>query len=650
MKRTGMRLVRGILAALLWTGGAALVQATDFMSVEEIHEGMHGTAKTVVQGDRIDTFDVDVLGVMKQRGPSGDLILVRVSGPVIDKTGGIAQGMSGSPVYIDGKLVGAIAYGWGFADGKIGMVTPIGDMLKLWNVEDSRARRIIPPTEKGLIPLTTPVMASGFSPESLQYLTEKLAPLHLAPYATGAAGSYDAVPHEPEAGGAVAATLMTGDLKLGAIGTVTYADGDRIVAFGHPFLKRGTIDYFMHNSYIFTVVPSVNSAFKLGSIGREIGKINQDRGAGIAGRMHWAPAAVPMSIHVTDTDTGETRRADVRMVNDPQLTPVLAATGAFDLAQKTLDRGGRGTVKLTYMLTPKEAKLKPITRTNMYYSRRSVSERSVDELYNILNVLAKNPFVDYELRGIKMTMEITQERRVAEILDASATPAVVSPGDHIFIRVRLRPHREPEIYRQLVFQVPADQPFGKMTLEVRGGGVTPLPYLIQKQQLNLTDEILERLRSYKNFEDLRHRLENEDLNQQIVVEILEDGVSAVPDERDHGNGGAVLYGHEPERLPDNLRPGTNAASKRENDDTERSKVRLDTEYIIEGDGQFTFDVVDAKEKERRLREMKQTNPELQADMHHDDKPTESAAEATPDDSGKPDTTGGKKSAASVRGI
>ncbi len=631
MKRIGMRAGRAVLAAVLWAGATLAAAATEFMPVESVREGMHGIAKTVVAGDRIDTFDVDVLGVMKQRGPSGDLILVRVSGPVIDKTGGIAQGMSGSPVYIDGKLVGAIAYGWGVADGKIGMVTPIGDMLKLWTVEDSRTRRWLPPRAPGLVPLATPVMASGFSAESLAYLTDKLAPFHLVPYSTGAAGTYDAEAHPLEAGGAVAATLMTGDLKLGAVGTVTHVDGDRIVAFGHPFLKRGTLDYFMHNSYIFTVVPSVNSAFKLGSIGSEVGKITQDRGAGIAGRMHLAPAAVPMSMRIVDTDTGEVRRADVRMVEDPQLTPVLAATGVFDLAQKTLDRAGRGTVKFTYTLTPQDAKLKPLTRTNMYYSRRSVSERSVDELYNVLEILAKNPFTDYRLRGIRMDMEITQERRVAEILDASATPSVVSPGDDIYIRVRLRPYREPETYRHLVFHVPKEQPLGEMTLEVRGGGVTPLPYLIQKQQLNLTDEILERLRSYKDFEDLRHRLENEDRNHQIVVEILESGVSAVPDERE-GGGGAVIHGHEPERLPSYLHAGETAPAKPEDDATEKSKVRLDTEYIIEGDGQFTFAVVTPKEKERRLRADKQTATQAQAKMRHEKEAagTDSAADAVDD--------------------
>lgn len=618
MKRISLRLGGAILAALLWTGSAVSVQATEFMPVEAVREGMHGIAKTVVTGDRIDTFDVDVLGVMKQRGPSGDLILVRVSGDVIDRTGGIAQGMSGSPVYIDGKLVGAIAYGWGFADGKIGMVTPIGDMLKLWMVEDSRQRRWFPPADGDrLVPLATPVMASGFSAESLDYLKDKLASFRLVPYSTGAAGSYDAARHPLEEGGAVAATLMTGDLKLGAIGTVTHVDGDRIVAFGHPFLKRGTLDYFMHNSYIFTVVPSVNSAFKLGSIGSEIGKINQDRGAGIAGRTGIAPDAVPMSMRIVDTDTGETRRADVRMIEDPQLTPVLAATGVFDMAQKTLDRGGRGTVKFTYTITPQDPKLKSITRTNMYYSRRSVSERSVDELYNVLEILAKNPFVDYRLRGIRMDMELTQERRVAEILDATATPAVVSPGDDILIRVRLRPYRAPETYRHLVFHVPPDQPLGEMTLEVRGGGVTPLPYLIQKQQLNLTDEILDRLRSYKDFEDLRQRLENEDRNHQIVVEILESGVSAVPDESD-GGGGAVIHGHEPEHLPGYLHAGESASAKPDDDDTDKSKVRLDTEYIIEGDGQFTFDVVPPAEKERRLRALKRTDPELQAEMRHDE--------------------------------
>ncbi|MCI5837019.1 MAG: SpoIVB peptidase S55 [Veillonellaceae bacterium] len=590
--------------------------AVDFLTTEEVQEGMHGIAKTVIHGSTIENFDVEVLGVLKQRGPSGDLVLVRVSGDVIDKTGGIAQGMSGSPVYIDGKLLGAIGYGWGFADGRIGMVTPIQDMLKLWALPDEGKREREEVIPEGAVPLATPLMASGYTPEALDYLTKKLAPYNLVPHATGAAGSYDATPQPLEPGSAVAVTLVTGDVKLGAVGTVTYVDEGRVLAFGHPFLKRGKLDYFMHNSYIFTVVPSLQSAFKIGSIGSEVGKINQDRGAGIAGIRNVAPTVIPFAVQVTDEDTGASRNAHVRMIDDEELTPILAATTAYDLARKTLDRGGSGTVKLAYTLLPRDPSQKPFHRTNMYYSSRSVSERAVDELYNVLDALVTNQFAPYRLRSVEMTMQIEKDKRVAEILDARATPSVVSPGDAIYIRVRLRPYRDEVIYRDLVFRVPKDQPLGPMNLEVRGGGVIPLPYLIQKQQLNLTDEIIARLRTYKDFEDFRSKLESEDRNNEIIVEILEDGVSMVPDEE---GGGRHAKLHEAERddLPGYLkdRPGTKPAT--EGEDKKEAKARLETEYIIKGDGQFSLDVVTPAEKERRLRGS-QRMPDIVAEMHKDD--------------------------------
>ncbi len=142
--------------ALLFSGASAW--ADPFMPVSSVREGMHGLAKTVVHGTTIDTFNVDVLGVLKNKGANGgDLVLVKVSGPLIDKTNGIAQGMSGSPVYINGKLLGAVAYGFPQSGGRIGMVTPIEDMLKLWDIDDNESSTMEPDVNH-LIPLETPLM------------------------------------------------------------------------------------------------------------------------------------------------------------------------------------------------------------------------------------------------------------------------------------------------------------------------------------------------------------------------------------------------------------------------------------------------------------------------------------------------------------
>ena len=221
--RIWCRSKRALLAVCFCLGAMNIAQAVDFMPVDQVKTGMTGTAKTVLVGDQISTFDVKVLGVMKDRGP----------------------------VYIDGKLVGAVAYGWGFADGTVGMITPIQDMVKLWHIpyEKNLNKSWHGQGDGQLIPMGTPLMAYGFDQGALSYLKEKLPNYKYETYDTAAATGDDVVkPLVP--GGSVAALLVDGNLKLGAIGTVTYVDGDRLVAFGHPFIKRGSSNYFMHNASI----------------------------------------------------------------------------------------------------------------------------------------------------------------------------------------------------------------------------------------------------------------------------------------------------------------------------------------------------------------------------------------------------------------
>ena len=206
LHRFWRRCTKGVLALLLCGAAFTSARAIEFMKVEDLHRGMVGHADTVVQGDKIDSFKVEVLGVMKQRGPSGDLILIKVSGPVIDASGGIVHGMSGSPVYIDGKLVGAVAYGWGFTDGTLGMVTPIDQMVKLW---DERYQKDLPNPWKDteLIPLGTPLMADGYDEASLSYLGTKFKDFGYKGYATASDNSDDIVkPMVP--GGSIAALLV----------------------------------------------------------------------------------------------------------------------------------------------------------------------------------------------------------------------------------------------------------------------------------------------------------------------------------------------------------------------------------------------------------------------------------------------------------
>jgi len=589
---------KSVLALLLCGATFTSAQAIEFMKVEDLHRGMVGHADTVVQGDTIDSFQVEVLGVMKQRGPSGDLILVKVSGPVIEASGGIVHGMSGSPVYIDGKLVGAVAYGWGFTDGTLGMLTPIDQMVKLW---DEKYQKDLPNPWKDnqLIPLGTPLMADGYDEASLSYLGTKFKDFGYKGYATASDSTDDVVkPLVP--GGSVAALLVKGDLKMGAVGTVTYVDKDKVVAFGHPFDKRGSTGYFMNNSSIFTVVKSMDSGFKLGSLGQEVGVITEDRGAGIAGTVGVFGKGIPVRMNLRDLDRGVERKAAVTVVESPKLTPTLVSTSVYSLLNKTLDRVGGGTAKVNIKITPVDPKLPILERRNMVYSGSSVSEKSIDELFDIVESLMNNAFKDYEIRDIQVDVQVEEAKRTATIIDASADQVIVSPGDNIVITANLQAYREGQIQREIIFKVPEDQKLGTYTLEVRGGGVIPLPYLFEKQKYNLTDEIVERLKVHKNFDEYFKDLSEDDQNNQIVAEFLADDISMVEE-----SGGKAkkqrLEAEDADDDDDDLPiTGKHKKGLKASDDDEKEKnesARVVVDYVVLGDGQFTVNVVDKKDRD-----------------------------------------------------
>lgn len=591
---------KGVLALFFCWSVAAQAQAVDFMPVADVKTGMEGIAKTVLVGDTISTFNVKVLGIMKDKGPSGDLILAKFSGPVMDKTGGIAHGMSGSPVYIKGKLVGAVAYGWGFADGTIGMITPIADMVKLWNIpyEKEMAHQW---QDGQLIPMGTPLMAYGFDRDALDYMAKKLPQYHYDMYDTAAANGDDVVkPLVP--GGSVAALLVDGDLKLGAIGTVTYVDDDKVVAFGHPFLKHGSTNYFMHNSSIFTVVKSVESAFKLGSMGAEVGSVVEDRGSGIAGTVGRIHAGIPVRMVIRDLDTGKERTAYVKVIESSDMTPSLASTSLYTFLNKTLDRSGAGTATISYTITPRNTGIVPFTRKNMFYSADSISIKSVDEFYNVIDVLMNNRFINYDISDITIHVDVMEDKKTAKIVDATASPVIVSPGDTISVNVKLHPFRGTPFTKEVLYTVPKDQPLGDAVLEVRGGGVVPLPYVFEKQKYNLTDEIIRRLKTYKDFNEFYKELLTTDSNQQIVVEILDSGVSMVDSEGTSSKKTAKIDGVESNKLPGTITKKGNKDNLHK--ETKEERTYVNTDYIIQGDGQFNIQVMTPDKRDKMLAKKK----------------------------------------------
>ena len=582
-----------LLAFLLLIPASIGHSATEFMPVDEIKPGMTGIAKTVVLGTKLEEFNIEVLGIMKNKGTSGDLILVRTSGDVIDRTGGIAQGMSGSPVYINNKLVGAVAYGWSLTDHKIGMVTPIGDMLKLWDMPDKYNTSIVETKQDGLEKLSTPLMVSGFSEHALSRLQDKLKPLNLVPYEVGDAPS--GVEYGPiEPGSAVGVQMVRGDVSVGALGTVTYVDGDKVLAFGHPFLKKGNIGYFMTNAYVFTTMSGLENSFKVGTTGEAIGIINQDRGAGVAGLIGKYPTIIPIRIIVKDNDTGKTQDAAVQIVQDEQLFPILSATTMFNVIDKAIDRVGPGTAKVSFEITARNMPGDTLKRENMFYSGENVGEASVTELFDAMSMLASNQYNHVDIMDVKINVDVNEERRTATIMEAQTKNITGKPGETVNIDVKLKPFRGEVFTKTVPFVIPINQPVGSVTLEVRGGSMVPVLQLLTKSQdLGAQLLLLNKLKENKEFADDIKDFLKRDRNNDIVVEVSDtimdigDALGSVKLKTDDSKKQKdILLNDNNTTLKKDAKPITDTTKK----EPEKAKSCTATDYIIGGDAQIVIEV------------------------------------------------------------
>lgn len=576
-----------------------LVQAESFMPVADVKPGMKGIAKTVIEGTKIEEFNVEVISVMKNKGPSGDLILVRASGEVIDKAGGIAQGMSGSPVYIDGKLVGAVAYGWSLTDHRIGMLTPIHDMLKLWQLPDKNFKaktseveesKVIDETSKELVPITTPIMANGFSERAMDMLKTKLQPYNMVPYAVGAAPD-DMQNDKLQPGSAVGAQLVSGDVSIGAVGTVTYVEGDKVLAFGHPFLKKGNTNYFLTDAYIFTTISSIENSFKLGTTGQNIGIVNQDRGAGIAGLTGKYPTTVPIRMTIVDKNQNKTNEMSARVIQDDKLSAALSATTLFNAIDKTLDRTGEGTAKITFEIMGQQGFPKEnLVRENMFYSPVGIGELAVGEFFEVMAILFENQFAEVDILDVKVNVEIEEIRKTARIMEARPLKSEAKPGEKVDIAVKIQPYRGEIIEKIVTYQVPKEIKPGSMLLTVRGGGMVPVFYALFDEGSKGAEAVMFKKpnKKPKSMQELVNTIMAKDRNHDIVVEQFPTALlpqNAKPNNDNNKIKTPLMLMSEEkvtklkDEVPTNSRQGLQG-----------NKYYIATEYIIEGDTQIVLEV------------------------------------------------------------
>ena len=512
-------LTLGSLLALVSLVSAAIPT----IAVEELKPGMKGYGKTVIRGADIETFDVEVLGVTGT-DTGGYNILIKASGPLLKESGGIAQGMSGSPVYIDGRLAGAVAYGQAFSDPNYCFLTPINEMLRLFDETD--------PRPSVFLPKSTPLMVSGFTADGVAHLNEELSPFGLTSYAVpGGTEALDNVKLEP--GSSVGVSLVRGDMVIGAIGTVTWTDEEgRILAFGHPFLQHGDSNYFMTNAWIFASVPNIQSAFKVGTLGKTLGRISQDRLSGIAGKEGENAPIIPMYVSVTDKDRGLHKSSNVQLITDEDLVPTLVDGVTYNTVSMAKDRKGGGTSRIRFTVTAEGEKEGPIRlrRENMFYSATDIGKLTDSELNVATDMLMNNRFDKVTIQDINVDVETTSGCEVAEMVGASA-PSTAVQGGTLPITLTFKPYRSEEITRTVNFKVPDKQPAGPMNLIVRSGNATAWlsKALSKKNNRNGTpdggdgsseDENAMFQSSQRQFRDFLTEFNDMDANNEVIVDLM----------------------------------------------------------------------------------------------------------------------------------
>lgn len=268
-----LRLKLGIITLILLLCGSTTVFALELFRPEEIRPGLRGIGKTVISGNTIEEFDVEVIGLVPQSPPLSHLVMVRVSGDAMDRSGGIAQGMSGTPVYIQGRLLGAIGYTYALTDHRIGLVTPAVDMFKIYDSIPGNSLNL----SEEIIPVRSPLLVQGLNNRNLKYLQGALAVEDVQVMPALASTQLGATA-PLEAGSMVGVQLLRGDFQVSSFGTVTHVQEDgRFIAFGHPFTHRGDVDFFASAAYVHYTMPSLEVPYKIVSLGSTIGNIEQDR-------------------------------------------------------------------------------------------------------------------------------------------------------------------------------------------------------------------------------------------------------------------------------------------------------------------------------------------------------------------------------------
>lgn len=487
-----------------------LIPPSQMLTVDQIRPGAKGVGKSVFRGTEVESFGVTVIGVLRGVDFDKDIILVRIdSGPPVSRGYGVVAGMSGSPIYVDGKLIGALAYAWPFAKDPIAGVTPIAEMLESYQpgtsavrpqgsltaaepflVDGERIERAVVapsrseaaaargPNSAVLVPVATPVLVSGLEPGALSFLRAALEPLGLLPLA--GAGAMGSVETHVVPGQAVGARLVGGDLDVTAIGTVTLVKDGVVLAFGHPLSSLGSADIPLVAAHVHGVMPSAELSFKLASSGQALGRFTEDRPGCVGGVLGGAAELIGTTLEIADQDRRVTRHYSVEVIRNRILTPSLLSA-VLASAIRSVGPPSEGTSRVRFSIDAEG--LPHMERENTYAMDSGLGVLALllgsaggvgsatEELSQILDVLQDSEFGEAPLRALSIAVELSKQRKVARLEHVYVPTPRVKPGDEVRVVIALRTANGGRITRTETMQIPATCPPGSVRLGVAGGRV-----------------------------------------------------------------------------------------------------------------------------------------------------------------------------------
>ena len=477
-------MIRTIVLMALWLLGVLHpALAVDTLRPEQLKPGMKGYGLSVFKGTKPERFEVEVVGVLRNALPRQDMILIRMSGANLEKHKVIA-GMSGSPVYIDDKLIGALAYGWTFENEPLAGVTPIHNMMAQLNrpyvplstvtTSVSLGRPSATPSMFALPnaalsrtgedfntarPLLTPLSLGGFSPRVIEQFASRLTGIGMMPVAAGGAGG-KALPRRSgdiEAGGSLGVQLIRGDFNATAVGTATYVEKNRILAFGHPFFRGGSVQAPAVLAEVHIIMSSVERSFKMATPVAEIGSLVGDWQSCIVADAKVQAKMIPVSINAANHDMGQSEHYDAEVMENQMFTPQLVVATIAETVSaasgSSQDTTARISVSAELGPTGSGGSARTITVANTFFSPGG----GLLDMEALLPLVAmfNTPFGSPTVKHVDVNVEAALSRQTAEIRRAYFNKSEVERGETVPLTVVLKPFGQPEVTRTIPIRVPA---------------------------------------------------------------------------------------------------------------------------------------------------------------------------------------------------